>query len=73
VDHLYVDQHQTGARFFLHYADLTDASSLALCLAAIQPAPWLWKRRPGRRNQKKISPKVLAVLCTNLGIQPPKI
>jgi GDPmannose 4,6-dehydratase len=37
VDHLYVDSHQTGARFFLHYADLTDASSLALCLAAIQP------------------------------------
>ena len=28
VDHLYVDSHQTGARFFLHYADLTDASSL---------------------------------------------
>ena len=37
VDHLYVDSHQAGARFFLHYADLTDASSLALCLAAIQP------------------------------------
>jgi GDPmannose 4,6-dehydratase len=37
VDHLYVDSHQTGARFFLHYADLTDASSLALCLAATQP------------------------------------
>ncbi len=37
VDHLYVDPHQAGARFFLHYADLTDASSLAHCLAVIGP------------------------------------
>jgi len=37
VDHLYVDTHEAGARFFLHYADLTDASSLSLCLASIQP------------------------------------
>lgn len=37
VDHLYVDSHRAGARFFLHYADLADASSLAQCLAAIQP------------------------------------
>ncbi len=37
VDHLYVDAHQAGARFFLHYADLTDASSLARCLMSIQP------------------------------------
>ena len=37
VDHLYVDSHQAGAKFFMHYADLCDGSSLALCLAAIQP------------------------------------
>jgi len=37
VDHLYEDTHKTGAKFFLHYADLTDASSLAYCLAEIQP------------------------------------
>jgi GDPmannose 4,6-dehydratase len=37
VDHLYADPHQTGARFFLHYADLTDSGSLAYCLASIQP------------------------------------
>ena len=37
VNHLYVDSHEAGARFFMHYADLSDASSLALCLAAIQP------------------------------------
>jgi GDPmannose 4,6-dehydratase len=37
VDHLYEDFHKSGARFFLHYADLNDASSLASCLAAIQP------------------------------------
>jgi GDPmannose 4,6-dehydratase len=37
VDHLYVDFHNSGAKFFLHYADLGDASSLAWCLADIQP------------------------------------
>jgi hypothetical protein len=37
VDHLYEDFHNTGARFFLHYADLTDASSLAWCLSDIRP------------------------------------
>jgi GDPmannose 4,6-dehydratase len=37
VDHLYEDFHKSGAKFFLHYADLTDASSLARCLADIQP------------------------------------
>ena len=37
VDHLYVDAHNSGAKFFLHYADLSDASSLAWCLAEICP------------------------------------
>jgi GDPmannose 4,6-dehydratase len=37
VDHLYVDTHNSGAKFFLHYADLSDASSLAWCLAEIRP------------------------------------
>ena len=37
VDHLYEDIHKSGARFFLHYADLNDASSLASCLADIRP------------------------------------
>jgi len=37
VDHLYIDSHESGAKFFLHYADLTDGSSLAHCLASIQP------------------------------------
>jgi GDPmannose 4,6-dehydratase len=37
VDHLYVDIHQSGAKFFLHYADLNDASSLAWCLTEIRP------------------------------------
>src|SRR5438094_8890783 len=37
VDHLYVDFHNSGAKFFLHYADLGDASSLAWCLADIRP------------------------------------
>jgi GDPmannose 4,6-dehydratase len=37
VDHLYEDLHDSGAKFFLHYADLNDASSLEGALAAIKP------------------------------------
>ena len=37
VDHLYADSHDSAARFFLHYADLSDASSLAGPLADIRP------------------------------------
>src|SRR6202163_3464425 len=37
VDHLYADFHRSGARFFLHYADLADSSSLAWQLAEIAP------------------------------------
>jgi GDPmannose 4,6-dehydratase len=28
IDHLYVDRHEHGVRFFLHFGDMTDASSL---------------------------------------------
>jgi GDPmannose 4,6-dehydratase len=37
IDHLYEDFHNSGARLFLHYADLNDASSLAWCLADVRP------------------------------------
>jgi len=37
VDHLYADLHRTGGSFFLHYADLTDASSLGRLLTRIEP------------------------------------
>jgi GDPmannose 4,6-dehydratase len=37
VDHLYSDSHESGAGFFLHYADLTDTSSLAMQLDDIAP------------------------------------
>ncbi len=37
VDHLYEDFHNSGAKFFLHYSDLTDASSLAWHLTDIRP------------------------------------
>ncbi len=37
IDHLYEDFHNTGVHFFLHYADLSDASSLAGLLADIRP------------------------------------
>jgi GDPmannose 4,6-dehydratase len=38
VDHLYQDLHETGARFFLHYADLNDSSSLTRALSRM-PRP----------------------------------
>jgi GDPmannose 4,6-dehydratase len=37
VDHIYRDFHESGTRLFLHYADLTDATSLAGLLADIGP------------------------------------
>jgi GDPmannose 4,6-dehydratase len=37
VDHLYVDPHSAGARMFLHYADLTDGSSLGNLIHDIRP------------------------------------
>ena len=37
VDHIYSDFHEVGTRFFLHFADLSDASSLAGLLADLRP------------------------------------
>jgi GDPmannose 4,6-dehydratase len=37
IDHVYVDPHTAGARLFLHYGDLNDASSLNLLLKKIRP------------------------------------
>jgi GDPmannose 4,6-dehydratase len=37
IDHLYVDPHQGPTRLFLHYADLTDSSSLITHLHRIKP------------------------------------
>jgi GDPmannose 4,6-dehydratase len=37
LDHIYQDLHEAGTHFFLHYADLTDASSLATLLYDIRP------------------------------------
>ena len=37
IDHLYLDPHDTRARLFLHYADLTDGSRLATLLNGIRP------------------------------------
>ena len=38
IDHLYHDPHEAGARLTLHYADLTDSSSLIGHLHQIKPA-----------------------------------
>ena len=37
IDHLYRDPHETPTRLFLHYADLTDSSSLISHLHAVKP------------------------------------
>jgi len=37
LDHLYRDFHEVGTHFFLHYADLTDGSSLVKLLHDVQP------------------------------------
>ncbi|MGB8029876.1 MAG: GDP-mannose 4,6-dehydratase [Terracidiphilus sp.] len=37
VDHIFRDLHETGNRFFLHYADLTDGSSLSSLLHELEP------------------------------------
>ncbi len=37
LDHIYRDSHESGASFFLHYADLTDASSLTSLLYDLRP------------------------------------
>jgi GDPmannose 4,6-dehydratase len=37
IDHLYRDPHEPGTRLFLHYADLTDSSSLIGHLHSIRP------------------------------------
>jgi GDPmannose 4,6-dehydratase len=37
IEHLYHDPHDEGTRLFLHYADLTDSSSLVSHLHAVKP------------------------------------
>ena len=37
IDHLYQDSHQTGARFFLHYGDLSDGTVIRRLLGKIIP------------------------------------
>lgn len=37
IDHLYEDPHDPGARFFLHYGDLTDGSRLVTLVERIAP------------------------------------
>ncbi len=37
IDHLYQDPHEPDVRFFLHYSDLTDSSSLVTWLNRIKP------------------------------------
>lgn len=37
VDHLYVDPHESGTKFFMHYGDLTDATNLIRIVQETQP------------------------------------
>src|SRR5438477_1969875 len=38
VDHLYVDPHESDARFFMHYGDMTDATNLIRLVQETQPS-----------------------------------
>lgn len=37
IDHLYVDQHEKGVNFKLHYGDLTDSTNLIRIIQEVQP------------------------------------
>src|SRR4051812_16539135 len=37
LEHVYTDPHVAGARFFLHYGDLTDGTRLVALLQRVQP------------------------------------
>src|SRR5438128_9334544 len=37
VDHLYVDPHQEGARFFMHHGDMTDSTNLIRIIQETKP------------------------------------
>ncbi|MGE0636678.1 MAG: GDP-mannose 4,6-dehydratase [Bacteroidia bacterium] len=37
IDHIYEDPHQKGARFKLHYGDLTDSSNIIRIIQEVQP------------------------------------
>src|ERR1051325_1898427 len=37
IDHIYPDSHEEGTKLFLHYADLTDSTSLMGLLMDIRP------------------------------------
>src|SRR5262245_18106138 len=37
IDHHYLDPHETGARMFLHYGDLTDGARLLALMREIEP------------------------------------
>jgi GDPmannose 4,6-dehydratase len=37
IDHIYVDSHKPNARFFLHYGDLTDGTTLRRILEDVKP------------------------------------
>ncbi len=37
VEHLYVDPHEDGVRFFMHYGDMTDATNLIRLIQEVQP------------------------------------
>lgn len=37
IDHIYIDPHATGAKFFMHYGDLSDSSQLTNLIYNVQP------------------------------------
>ena len=50
IDHLYQDPHESKARFYLHYGDLTDVSNLTRIIAEVAAGRGLQPRRAEPRG-----------------------
>jgi len=37
IDHIYIDPHESGAKLFLHYGDISDSSQLTNLIYSVQP------------------------------------
>ena len=60
IEHLYVDPHESTARLFLHYGDLTDGTRLITLLARSSPTRSITSRRSHTCASPSTSPSTPA-------------
>ena len=53
IDHLYQDPHDRNRRFFLHYGDMTDTSSLVRIIQGVQPDDVRADLRDGQEHERQ--------------------